>query len=440
MKWGRFGAFIVVVLCILGLTAGTSMSLWKTITLGLDLQGGFDLLYRIDPTPGNPVTKQGVEAALQAVQLRVNNLGVSSPQIQLEGGRNIRVELAGAFDQKTAENTIGETAQLAIYGNVIVYQNGKKIPFTADTLPYLLQEKGVTVKPDPKTLLMTGNDLKSDAHVGQNDQGWNVVDVTFKNATRWAKITQAYLGKPLYTFLNKNLVTYPTVQEMIPNGQTQISLGPDATVQQCNALANELNAGSLPYPLHLVSAENVGPSLGAASLRATMWAGLWAVILIFAFMIFLYRMAGLIANIALIAYAYLLLLVFSGMHIVLTLPGLAALVLGIGMAVDANIITYERIKDEMRNGRSLLSAVVAGNRRAMRTIIDSNATTFIAGAVMYWFGQGDIRGFAIALMLSIVISMLTAVLLSRAMLLLFARSNVVRRPWWYGIGKGVVQR
>jgi preprotein translocase subunit SecD len=154
----------------------------------------------------------------------------------------------------------------------------------------------------------------------------------------------------------------------------------------------------------------------------------------------LYRMAGFIANVALVAYLYLVLLTFSGLQVVLTLPGLAALVLGVGMAVDANIIAYERIKDEMRNGKSLQSSVVAGNKRAIRTIIDSNATTFIAGAVMYWFGQGDIKGFAIALMISIVISLLTAVVLSRSMLWLFTKSNIARRPWWFGIGKGVVQQ
>ncbi|MDQ0188729.1 protein translocase subunit SecD [Alicyclobacillus cycloheptanicus] len=416
MKWGRFAAFIALVLVVVGLTVGTSQQLWKSIRLGLDLQGGFELLYQVEPnTPGGTVSAQGVQAALQAVTTRVNSLGVASPVIQLENKNQIRVDLAGTFSQAQAEAYIGQTADLKIYG---------KATYNAKTKTWV---------PDPKTLLITGNDIKPDAAAGQNpNTGQYEVDVTFKNAKRWQQITQQYLGKPLYTFLNGQMITDPAPSEVIYNGQTAISGGDLTTLQACQTLAQELNSGALPYPLKLVSSTSVGPSLGAASLKATMWAGLGAVALIFLFMLLLYRAAGFIADIALVAYAYLLLLTFAGLHVVLTLPGLAALVLGIGMAVDANIITYERIKDELRNGRSLQSSVIAGNKRALRTIIDANATTFIAGAVMYWFGQGDIRGFAVSLMLSIVVSLITAVLLSRAMLLLYTRSNVVKRPWWFG--------
>ncbi|MCF8565191.1 protein translocase subunit SecD [Alicyclobacillus tolerans] len=423
MRWGRFGSFLIIVLAVLGLTAGTSMQLWKTIPLGLDLKGGFDLLYQIEPTQGEPLTQQGIKAALQAVEMRVNLTGVASPIIDLENGHFIRVELAGTFNQQQAEKIIGQTANLEIYGSAVQLKNG-------------------TVAPPPNVKpLLTGKDLKSNASWGQDPQtGKNVVQLTFKDPAKWQAITKQYLGKPLYTFLNGKLLTAPVVQSVISNGNTEIYGGNLTTAQACMTLAKELNAGALPYPLKLVSSNNVGPSLGAASLKATMWAALAAVILIFLFMLVLYRMAGFIADISLVAYTYLVLLTFSGLHVVLTLSGLAALVLGIGMAVDANIITYERIKDEMRNGKSLQSSVVSGNKRALRTILDSNATTFIAGAVMYWFGQGDIRGFAIALMLSIVISLITAVLLSRAMLLLFTRSNVVKRPWWFGMRKGGVAR
>ncbi|MCL6594390.1 MAG: protein translocase subunit SecD, partial [Alicyclobacillus sp.] len=254
---------------------------------------------------------------------------------------------------------------------------------------------------------------------------------------KWQKITTDYLGKPIYVFLNGQLLTDPVIQDIMSNGQSEIS-GPSlSTPEACQELAKELNAGALPYPLQLVSSTNVGPSLGAASLHATLWAGAVAIALIFLFMLLLYRIAGLIADIALVAYLYLVLLTFAGLHVVLTLPGLAALVLGVGMAVDANIITYERIKDEVRNGRSLQSAVMTGNQRALRTILDSNATTFIAGAVMYWFGQGDVRGFAVSLMLSIIISLLTAVLLSRGLLLLYTKSGLTQRAWWFGAGKEV---
>ncbi|MBX5437109.1 MAG: protein translocase subunit SecD [Alicyclobacillaceae bacterium] len=419
MKWGRFAGFLAIVLAILGVTAGTSAHLWKSVKLGLDLQGGFDLLYQVQPTKDNPLTPQGMQAVLQAVQLRVNSIGVTSPVVEKEDRDKVRVELAGTFDQQSAERLIGKTADLEIYGAAKQTKDGKWVPVG---------------KP-----LIGGKDIKSGARwaVDPNNNE-NVVEVTFKDAKKWGDITTKYVGKTIYTFLDGQLINQATVQEPILNGNTEITgLG---SAEACQELAKELNAGALPYPLKLVSSTNVGPSLGTASLRATMWAGLAAVVLIFAFMAALYRVAGLIADVALVAYAFLLLVAFVGLGVVLTLPGLAALVLGMGMAVDANIITYERVKDEMRSGKSLMSSIIAGNRRALRAIVDSNATTFIAGAVMYWFGQGDIRGFAVALMLSIVVSMLTAVLLSRAMLLLLARSNVIRKPWWYGIGRGVVAK
>lgn len=420
-KWGRFLAFLAVIGAVIGLTAGTSMQLWKHISLGLDLKGGFELLYQIQSSPDKPLTPDGAKAVVQAIELRVNNLGTGSPIIELEGSDQVRVQLAGTFNQSEAERVIGQTADLKMYGNATQDKSGKWVP-------------------DEKTLLATGADLKPNSRWAQDPTtGQNVVTLEFKDPKKWQDITTKYLQKPIYVFLNGDLLTAPTIQSVMSNGQSEI-YGPTlSTPEACNELAKELNAGALPYPLKLISSTNVGPSLGLASLKATLWAGAAAILLIFLFMLALYRMAGLIADVALVAYLYLVLLTFAGMHVVLTLPGLAALVLGVGMAVDANIITYERIKDELRNGKSLQSSVIAGNKRALRTIIDSNATTFIAGAVMYWFGQGDIRGFAVALMISIVVSMLTAVLLSRAMLLLFTKSGVVARPWWYGAGKGVVQ-
>lgn len=421
-RWGRLVAFLVFVVVILGLTAGTSTRLWKSIPLGLDLKGGMDLLYEIQATPQHPLTKDGINAALQAVELRVNSLGVSSPQIELEGGKFIRVDLAGTFNQQQYEKIIGTTADLKMYGSI-------------------KQPDGVTYKPDMKKLLASGKDLKSTSKWAQDPQtGQNVVTLDFKDPAQWQNITKTYLNEPIYVYLNGKLLTDPKIDSVMSNGQSEISGGDLTTPAACITLAKELNAGALPYPLHLASSMNVGPSLGYTSLLSTMWAGAAAIGLIFLFMLFLYRMAGLIANFALVAYLYLVLVTFSGLQVVLTLSGLAALILGVGMAVDANIITYERIKDEMRNGKSLQSSVVAGNKRALRTIVDANATTFIAGAVMYWFGRGDIRGFAISLMISIIISMLTAVLLSRVMLLLFTKSNVLDKPWWFGIGKGVVQK
>lgn len=422
MKWGRFTAFLLMAVVILGLTAGTASQLWKNVPLGLDLKGGVELLYRIDTPKGQPLTSTGKQAMLSAVELRVNSLGVSSPIIDLEGKNLIRVQLAGEKNQQQAASVIGSTAQLGIYASA-----------TTDKKTGLPVPVG---KP-----LATGADLKSNTHwVQDQTTGRNEVAISFKDPKKWENITKKYVGQPIYIFLNGLLITDPKIDSPMYTGDSVIYGSSLSTVAECTTLSQQLNAGALPYPLTRESETSVGPSLGQASLHATLIAGLIAVIIIFLFMLFLYRMAGLIADLALVAYGYLILLIFNGLHVVLTLSGLAALVLGIGMAVDANIITYERIKDEMRNGRSLKSAVKIGNRNALRAIIDSNATTFIAGAVMYWFGQGDIRGFSVSLMVSIVVSLLTAVLLSRIMLLTFTNSGAMRNPWWYGVGKGVLKR
>lgn len=427
MKWGRFLAFLLISVVIVGLTAGTASTIWKSIPLGLDLKGGVDLLYAVQTPKGQSLSDSGKQALVKAIELRVNSIGVSSPEIDLEGknqaGKDqIRVQVAGVKNQQEAAQIIGATAQLAIYGKAN------------------LNKKTGQLTPVGKPLA-TGADLKSNAKwVVDQQTGQNAVAIEFKNAQQWINITDKYVGKQIYVFLNGQLLTDPQIQEKMYNGQSEIS-GPSlSTPQECMALASELNAGALPYPLQRESETSVGPTLGQTSLQRTMFAALIAIIIIFVFMMWVYRLAGLIADLALVAYGYVTLLVFDGLHVVLTLSGLAALVLGVGIAVDANIITYERIKDEMRNGRSLKSAVKIGNRHALRTIIDSNATTFIAGAVMYFFGgQGDVRGFAVALMVSIIVSLLTAVLLSRIMLFSFTNSNVVRRPWWYGVGKGVLK-
>lgn len=428
MKWTRFFSFLAIVVCILAITLSTRTGLGKHTKLGLDLRGGYDLLYQIDSN-GKPLSSSDQQAVLTAVQLRVNNSGIGSPLIELEEGNRIHVQLAGAYSADQANAIIGQTSQLKIYTNARVQEpNGETLPFTL-TNAALPHSK---VIPSGKPLV-TGGDLKSDASWEQDPQQGNVVAVTFKSPAKWQQITTKYLHHTIYTFLGPQMVNYATISEVIPNGKTMIT---GMTQQQCTTLAKELNAGSLPYPLKLIRSTTIGPSLGKASLHATMWAGALATILIFLFMMLIYRVAGFVANIGLVAYAFVTLALFSGLGIVLTLPGLAALVLGLGMAVDANIITCERIRDELKSGKRLISSIIAGNRRALRTIMDSNITTIIAGAVMYIVGQGDIKGFAIALILSIVTSLLTAVFLSRVMLLQLAKANLLRSSNWFGFGKG----
>ncbi|MDI3328785.1 MAG: protein translocase subunit SecD [Alicyclobacillaceae bacterium] len=396
--------FFLFILVFGALAGWTTPKIWNRVVLGLDLQGGFDVLYQIVPPAGQKVDETAVKATVAALDRRINALGVAEPSIQVEGSDRIRVQLAGVFDQQQAKEMLGKPAVLE---------------FRA---------------PDG-TVLLTGRDLKSNARYETNPQtNAPVVAVEFQDPAKFRDITEKYLGQPIAIVLDGQVISAPTVRNVIPDGRAVIE--GEKTPDDAIRLANLLNAGALPYPLKELSSTAVGPTLGQAALQKTMVAAVVAVALIFLFMIVVYRIPGLVADLSLLVYLYLILLVFAGLKVTLTLPGLAALVLGVGMAVDANIITYERIRDEFRTGKSVLSSFVAGTRKSLRTILDSNITTVIAGIVMYFFGTGSIRGFAVALIVSIVISMVTAVFLSRWLLHLLVTSDWLKSPAWYGLKEG----
>lgn len=405
VKWSKLLTLLLVLALFAGLAGTTTKKLWDGIKLGLDLQGGFDVLYEVQPTDKDQVTYEGVVATQRALENRVNSIGVSEPNISIEGTNRIRVQLAGVTDQENAKKILGEPA---------------KLEFRA---------------PDDKTVLLTGADLKPNARFQQDQQtGQIVIAVEFKDAKQFQDVTSKYLGQPMGIYLNDQRLSKPTIQSVISNGKAVIT--GMSTPKEATDLANMLNAGALPYPIKELSSMSVGATLGQAALQKTIYAAGIAFILIFLFMIIVYRIPGLIANIALLMYMYLLLAVFDGMHVVLTLPGLAALILGVGMAVDVNIIAYERMKDEFRSGKTLLSAVIMGQKKSLPTIIDANTTSLIAGAIMFLVGSGQVRGFAIAHIISILATFLTAVLVSRWMLMLLVRSNWIKNPWWFGASKG----
>jgi preprotein translocase subunit SecD len=401
VKWSKIISLLLVLVLFFALAGTTAKKLWTGIPLGLDLQGGFDVLYQVQPTKDQPVTREGVLATRNAIENRVNALGVKEPEISIEGNDRIRVQLAGVKDQQEAKEIIGKPA---------------KLEFRA---------------PDGKTVLLTGKDLKSNATAVLDQQtGAPVVTVEFKDPQAFAKVTQKYLGQPVGIWLDNQLISNPVIQQVIGGGQAQIT--GEKTLKDAQTLANLLNAGALPYPIKELSSMAVGATLGQAALKDTLKAGYIAFALIFLFMLVFYRIPGLVANIALMMYVYLIIAVFKGLGIVLTLPGLAALILGVGIAVDVNIIAYERIKDEFAQGKTLLSSVIMGQKRSLPTIIDANITSLIAAALLFWFGSGQVRGFAVAEVISILASFLTAVLLSRWMLMLVVRSNLIKNPWWFG--------
>jgi preprotein translocase subunit SecD len=406
VRWSRFLSFLLIVAVILGVAGLYTEKVWNKIPLGLDLRGGFDVLYKIQPPSGKKLSADAQSVTIAALDQRLASMNYTDPIITAEGSDRVRVQLAGVFNQDQVKKALVEEA---------------KLEFLA---------------PDGKTPLLTGADLMNNAKYVMDPQTNSPeVAVQFKDPKKFADITKKYLGQVIAIQLNGKIISAPTIQTIIPDGKSVIT-GMQSP-QEAIKLAQLLNAGALPYPLQQISSTTVGPSLGQSALHATLMAGAFGIALIFLFMLVMYRIPGLIAIIALIAYMFMILGTFAGMHLTLTLPGLAALVLGVGMAVDANIITYERIKDELRNGKSILSASVSGSKRALRTILDSNVTTLIAGIVMYYFGTGAIKSFAEALIAGIIVSLITAVFLSRLLLMLLMRSNIIRKVGLIYSGKGV---
>lgn len=405
MKVSRFLAFLMIVALFFALAIPTYSKIWNGITLGLDLKGGFDVLYQVKDAGDDKVTQEGMIAVKNAIERRVDKSGIAEPVIQIEEGNRIRVQIAGLFSQEEAKKMLVQSA---------------KLEFKA---------------PDG-TVLATGKDIKSNAkYVTDDKTNQAQVSIEFKDAKLFQNITEKYVGQNVAIFLDDKLLQNPVINQPIYGGAAVINGQKDA--DEAKKLANYLNAGALPYPLDELSSFSVSPTLGEEALHMTLYAGEIAFVLILVFMVVYYRLPGLVAMIALLMYAFLLFAVVRYMHITLTLPGLAALVLGIGMAVDVNIIATERIKDEFRAGKSLLSAVIMGQKRSMPTIIDANITSIIAGFLMYWFGTGAIKSFAVAHIISVLATFITAVLISRLMLQLLVRSNIIRNTWWYGAPRSI---
>ena len=319
-------------------------------------------------------------------------MGVTEPDITVEPPNRIRVQIAGVKDQKKARDIIGKPAQLTFRD------------------------------PTGKTILLKGTDLKPDsAKVGYDQNNQPLVEIQLTDAKKFENITRKYIGQPMPIYLDENQLSAPTIVQAIPGGRAQIS--GQESVEAAQDLASLLNAGALPIELSEVQSYAVDASLGEEALKDSLKAGAYAIIAIFIFVIGYYRLPGLVAVITLIAYGYLVLLVFDALNMTLTLPGLAAFILGIGIAVDANVIMNERIREELRYGKSVRSAVKIGSRRSFLTIIDAHVTTIVAAGLLFYFGTAAVKGFSVSLIAGIIVSLLTAVGLSRIMVNLLVHST-----------------
>ncbi|MCF6092760.1 protein translocase subunit SecD [Microaerobacter geothermalis] len=401
VRWGRVTGFLLIVVLTFTTIGLTTDNVLEDVILGLDLKGGFEILYQVNPLEGETITPETMKNTVSALERRISVIGVAEPEIQIEGKDRIRIKLAGVFDQDKARKLLGSPAKL-------------------------------TFRNMDGEILMTGKDLvENGAGIGYDQLNQPLVTLKLKDPEKFANITRQYLEKPIAIYLDETMLTAPIVKAVITGGEATID--GQRTVDEAKELAALLNAGALPVDLKEIYSNSVGAKLGSFALKNTVKAGIIGTILIFLFMIVYYRLPGLVATITLSAYIYLVLRIFTWMGATLTLPGIAAFILGIGMAVDANIITYERIKDELRSGKTILSALRAGSRRSFGTIFDANLTTILAALVLFYFGSSAIQGFAITLITSILVSFFTAVFGSRILLNLLVRGNVGTKPWYYGV-------
>ncbi len=392
---------IACIVAIVGIFFCFVRPLANSIRQGLDLQGGTHVVLEAEDTVEAPVNDDAMQRVVKIMEKRVNELGLTEPIIQREGERRVIIELPGIKDPDKAINTIGKTAMLEFK-----------------------DEDGNTV--------LNGMDLK-DAQAATNQQnGQNVVNLEFSEdgAKKFADLTSKNVGRTIAILLDGEVLTAPNVREPILGGKAEIT--GQKTLEEAQQLAVLLRSGALPVKVNIIETRTVGPSLGQDSKDKSEFAftvGIGAVLL---FMIAFYRLSGFIADIALMAYTMLLLFLLKMLDATLTLPGVAGIILSIGMAVDANVLIFEHFKEEFRLGKSLRLAMNAGFDRAFTTIFDSNITTIIAAAVLFFLGTGTIRGFAITLGLGVILSMFTAITLTQYMLKLMISVKIFNSPSAYG--------
>jgi len=391
------------------------------------------ITYRLSlpETETDNIKKMATDQALETIRNRIDEFGVSEPDIRIQGDNRILLQLPGIKDPERAKDLIGKTAQLTFQivdddadvnsaingtppvGDEILYQNKyNSTSGTSTKIPFLIK----------KRVLLDGS-LLTDARVefDQFQQPQIGIEFNRKGARIFDRVTGENIHKRLAIVLDKSVYSAPVIQDRIAGGKARIT--GSFTLNEAKDLAIALRAGSLPAPVEIIEERTVGPTLGADSVRMGLISMIVGGLLVILFMLIYYKGAGLIADLALIINIILIGGGLAAFQATLTLPGIAGIILTIGMAVDANVIIYERIREEIRSGRTALAAVVAGFERATLTILDANVTTFIAALVLYQFGTGPIKGFAVTLCLGIIASLFTALVLSKTIFIFIIKNK-----------------
>ncbi|MDZ7991321.1 MAG: protein translocase subunit SecD [Nostoc sp. EfeVER01] len=452
MQRQRSLLILILVLIIAAITVIATIP----IPLGLDLRGGSQLTIQVKPSADIPkITERELEGVKKVVEGRINGLGVSEPVIQTVGADKILVQLPGVNDPEQAERVLGGTAQLE-FRTQKANTETQLLAFQASRAELKFKQEELRKSTDKAAIVKNQEDLQKnnqaiaelfestdppligkylkDAY-GEPTQGnnWNVaIRFDQKGGELFANLTKnlAGTGRSIGVFLDNELISAPTVGiEFAATGITGGSavITGRFTAQQANDLGVQLRGGALPVPVEIAERRTVGATLGKDSIQSSIYAGVGGLTLVLIFMVVYYRLPGLIADISLVIYSLLTWSTFALLGVTLTLPGIAGFILSIGMAVDANVLIFERTREELRAGKSLYRSVESGFYRAFSSILDSNVTTWIACAALFWLGSGLVKGFALTLALGVAVSMFTAITCSRTLLFLAISINSLRK-------------
>lgn len=411
-----FWAIVVIVI------ASIAVIIIKPTKLGLDLVGGSRLVLEAQTTPTIAKITPDMMSSLQfAIENRINALGVAETLVQRVGEKRLLIEIPDISDPAKAKEFLGETAELE-FKKPKDLNNPNSGEWASSGL--------------------TGKDLRKALVASAPNTGQWVVTLEFndKGARKFADLTKQLVGKPMAIFFNGELQSAPVVNEPIIGGNAQISGGDGGfQYEEAKKMVDLLNAGALPVPAKIIEENTVGPTLGADSIRKSVVAGAIGLGLVMVFMVLYYRVPGFIACIALIIYSLIVFALFKIISVTLTLAGIAGFILSIGMAVDANILIFERTKEELKAGRSLFTAINSGFDRAFTSIFDSNMTTIITCIILYFLGTSIVKGFALTLTIGVLVSMFSAITVTKNFMHLIFGTGPLKHPGWFGIKANEIQ-
>ena len=409
---GKVILSISILIVIITIVVFLFVPLFNNLKFGLDLQGGFEILYKVESVDGSDMNKDKLMATYKTLSKRIDSLGVSEPEIILEGNDKIRVKLAGVTDPEQARSQLSTVATLSfrdsednlLMTSDVLKAGGAKISQNASGEPAVL----LSIKDKEKFYEVTNK-------ISQSDSNMIIIWLDFNEMMDSFEKEGEQCGESGSNCLSRATVSQGFASDVIIDGKF--------SEEEVSNLVDLINSGSLPSKLTEISSQTVGASFGDDTLYKTLLAGIIGIALIGLFLIFVYHFAGIISTISIIFYTFLVFLVFWIAGGVLTLPGIAALVLGIGMAVDSNVITFERIRDELYKGKGLSLAYKEGSKSSFSAILDSNLTTLLVAIIMFIFGESAIKGFATMTIITVIVTMFTMVFITRCLVKLFVKTD-----------------